>query len=823
MNRKVGLLVALLVTVLVGGLLLAADRYRESPEVVEASYSGRDSCVKCHQTEAALFHGSDHDLAMDLATDATVLADFDDQSLEHHGITSRMFRDGKKFMVNTEGPDGVMKDFEVKYVFGVRPLQQYMVELEAPVDGKPNEIGRVQVLRLSWDANRNKWFYLDPPDVSEKLDPDDPLHWTGITQNWNTSCASCHSTNLQKNFDLASNSYHTTFSEIDVSCEACHGPGSYHIELANRASLFWDRNHGYGLAKLKTENNRAQIETCAPCHSRRGEIRTGFQPGCNFDDYFALQLISDPVYHADGQIRDEDYVYGSFIQSKMYHNGIKCSDCHDPHSAKVKFTDNRLCTSCHQHPAGKYDSPSHHHHEPGTPGASCVECHMPATTYMAVDPRRDHSFRVPRPGMSVTLGTPNSCTACHLDASKLVGRESEKPLTQYLDWIIAAEQGDDVVKQELARVDQLMADAAEKWYPAEQSPDKTKYYEQIAQGLVGGPEKIPTLVELAKDITSPAMLRASALSELSADLSEASLEAAMEALEDKDTKVVSAALIRLDNHIGSVMEQYRYSNVQVPISKLRPTINAVMKLFRHPAQRVRTESARVFVSLPPQVKEQFATHSADRVAFEKALAELIKSVSVDNDRAASYLMLGGLYQMQGDSRQAIESYRNAIKVEPNLSGPRGNMAALLEGEASLIRQNVQQQQAGGITVAQMKSMLGQVQELGRRAQELRREEHEMLGKDVRRSEGLASTHGLHYRYGMSCYLQRDLESAEKHLLEAYRQQPEESTYLFGLAAYYLRVEKGDEAMKYIGPLLKQDPRNAGYQSLFEQAKALMEK
>ncbi len=187
--------------------------------------------------------------------------------------------------------------------------------------------------------------------------------------------------------------YHTTFSEIDVSCEACHGPGSLHVELANSRSLFWDRNHGYGLAQLKGDDPEPQLQTCAPCHSRRGVLNADFRPGDHYTDHYALELLRPDTYHADGQIKDEVYVYGSFIQSKMYHKGIRCTDCHDPHSLQLKHPGNETCTSCHQHAAGKYDVPSHHHHTPGTPGAMCVNCHMPHTTYMAVDPRRDHSLR----------------------------------------------------------------------------------------------------------------------------------------------------------------------------------------------------------------------------------------------------------------------------------------------------------------------------------------------------------------------------------------------------------------------------------------------
>ena len=409
------LCLALLVAIALGFVI--ADYLKSSPESTEKSFVGRAACVDCHQKETDLFHGSHHDLAMDLATDETVLASFDDAELEHFGITSKFFRDGQRFMVNTEGPDGEMQDFEVKYVFGVEPLQQYMVETKRSDSASSDEIGQVQVLRLSWDTQNKKWFYLPPPDVDYKLEPSDPLHWTGITQRWNTSCAVCHSTNLERNFDSITGHYRTKFSEIDVSCEACHGPGSLHVELAENRKIFWDREHGFGLAKLKGGSNVPQVESCAPCHSRRSEICSGQVAGNRFDDFHALQLLSSPVYFDDGQIRDEDYVYGSFIQSKMYHNGIRCTDCHDPHSTKLKFDDNRLCTSCHQHSAGKYDSPNHHHHEAGTEGASCVACHMPETTYMELDARRDHSLRVPRPDLSVKFGTPNACTGCHLQAS----------------------------------------------------------------------------------------------------------------------------------------------------------------------------------------------------------------------------------------------------------------------------------------------------------------------------------------------------------------------------------------------------------------------
>ena len=533
--------VALLLAVAAG---IAADYWYGLPEDATATYVGRQSCIECHQQEAKLWAGSHHDLAMDLATKETVLASFDDQELKHHGQASRMFQRGGKYFVHTDGPDGKLADFEVKYVFGVTPLQQYMVEFDRPADMPEEEISRVQVLRETWDTKQKKWFYQNPPDVQEKLEPDDELHWTGVTQRWNTSCADCHSTNLKRNFDLDSRTYHTTFSEMDVSCESCHGPGSLHVQLAKGKSLFWDRKRGYALAKLKGESNLAQVEACAPCHSVRSPIHGGYAAGERLHGFYATELLRDQVYHPDGQILGEDYEYGSFTQSKMFHKNIRCSDCHNPHSLQLKHEGNQLCTSCHvAHPAGKFDSPAHHNHKVGSKGAQCVECHMPATTYMDVDPRRDHSLRIPRPDLSIKLGTPNACVACHISDSKLP--ENQRPKSpspnrpaEYADWLREASQGKTAVKAEIDRLNHWADAAAEKWY-GEKRKKEPHFAETLLLARKMRPEARPKLIDLLGNKTQPAIARATAAMELgmfvdpqpgySADV----IRALREALQDK--------------------------------------------------------------------------------------------------------------------------------------------------------------------------------------------------------------------------------------------------------------------------------------------------
>ncbi len=322
------------------------------PQGLQATYVGRSSCVKCHETQVNAFALSHHDCAMQEANHQTVLGNFDNMWIEENGQRARFFRDRDEYLVETADDKGVNKIFKIEWTFGIQPLQQYMVNLDSADASKPHEttgLGRIQVLRWSWDTENKRWFHLDPPDVHGVLDADDELAWTGPAQRWNNMCAACHSTNLIKGFDVAQGRYHTRFAEIDVSCESCHGPASIHLKVANRSIYRKDPVYGHGLADLKVSPD-AQIESCAPCHSRRTVLSEGYQAGEHYADYHSVSLLDEGTYFDDGQVLEEDYVYGSFIQSKMYHKGIRCSDCHDPHTARLKFEGNQVCTSCHQHP-----------------------------------------------------------------------------------------------------------------------------------------------------------------------------------------------------------------------------------------------------------------------------------------------------------------------------------------------------------------------------------------------------------------------------------------------------------------------------------------
>lgn len=371
----------------------AADKPESTAAKQQASYVGSEECESCHAEQFAAWRNSHHDLALQPVSGSSVLAAFPPE--------------------DTTAP---FKREDIAFVFGVAPLQQYLI----PSDG-----GRLQSHPTAWDsrpadAGGQRWFEL----YDSNLPPGDPLHWTGRANNWNATCADCHSTGVAKNYNALTNSYETTWELEDVACEACHGPASIHVETHVDSQPSATENKSTPVALLDLGSQDSQINACAPCHSRRSPLAEGFLPDKEFLDYYSPALLTPDLYHIDGQILDEVYVYGSFLQSKMHQRGVTCSNCHDPHSATLKLPGNDVCTQCHQATAREdfptlraalYDAPEHHFHSTGSPGAACVSCHMVARRYMGVDDRRDHSLRIPRPDLAQSLGVPDACTGCHED------------------------------------------------------------------------------------------------------------------------------------------------------------------------------------------------------------------------------------------------------------------------------------------------------------------------------------------------------------------------------------------------------------------------
>jgi predicted CXXCH cytochrome family protein len=533
--------------------------------------------------------------------------------------------------VNTEGADGRLHDFDVRYTFGVDPLQQYLVELPG---------GHVQALLLAWDARPvaqggQRWFSLNPGVV---IDHADEFHWTGRQYNWNYMCADCHSTAVRKAYDARSDQFHTTMSEINVACEACHGPGSAHATWG--AYPGWIRRivwRGDGLAAQLTERNGAhwsidsltgnarrnttrttdrEIETCAQCHARRSHIADGYTAGARFFDYYSPLLITSDLYYPDGQQRDEDYTYGSFLQSKMYSAGVTCADCHDPHTQKLRRPGNQVCAQCHR--AAKYDTVAHTFHPAGSVGARCVSCHLPDTTYMQIDPRHDHSIRIPRPDLSVSLGVPNACNRCHTN------RDAQWAATQVRDWYKHTPQG------------------FQRFAGAFDADDR---HERGAAD---------SLTAVATDVSEPAIVRASAVARLARQPEPAAVQAAQSWSRDKSPLIRLAAL--------QLVETFQ------PDERLA----IAAPLLDDSTRAVRQEAAWLLAPVSAKLST-----AQQRRAFQIAAAEFIASQQYNADRAPSRFALGAFYAQLGQFDSAATELRAALRLSPRMVQASLALAAVL--------------------------------------------------------------------------------------------------------------------------------------------------
>lgn len=605
-------------------------------ESSHATYVGSETCAGCHQAEARQWNASQHKAAMQHATDQTVLGDFNDASLDYFGVRSRFFRRDRKFLVETDGPDGKLAIFEAKYTFGIDPLQQYLVEF-------PD--GRLQALSLAWDSRpRNKggqrWFHLSP---SEEIKHDDILHWTKLNQNWNFMCAECHSTGLRKNYDAKADRFATTWAEISVGCEACHGQGARHTAWAHDQKSWWPfgkrEDSSKGLMVRFDERNgitwpidpqtgnarrsaapvtlRKEVETCGLCHARRASFHEDWFPGQWLSQTHVVEPLVRNTYHPDGQIRDaeEPYNYTPFKQSKMFAAGVTCSDCHEPHSAKLRAPGEGVCLQCHA--TDKYADVKHRHHAGADPAPTCISCHMPDRTYMVVDTRHDHSFRIPRPDLSVTLGTPNACNDCHRDKSP-----------------------------------QWSASAVEQWFGPHRKGFQS-YGPAFHAAHTDQADAATLLGVIARDGNAPAVARATALAELAPRVPAANGPTSRAALADPDPMVRIGALDMLEN---------------VPADQVWAI---AAPLLSDPVRGVRLRAVSLLAALPSASQP-----APDRVSFDRATAEFIAAQRANAERPEARTTLGNFLAQRGLVQEAEAEYKAALRLSPQYATAAINLADL---------------------------------------------------------------------------------------------------------------------------------------------------
>jgi len=763
--------VALVAAVAAGVVVFLAQRERPpaavtpAPAVAAAAmYAGSAQCASCHAKEHAAWQGSDHDLAMQLADEKSVLGNFANAKFSYAGTTSTFSRRDGKFFVNTDGPDGKLADYEIKYAFGVHPLQQYLIEFPG---------GRMQALSIAWDSRPKaqggqRWFHLYP---GQNIKAGDPLHWTGVQQNWNFQCAECHSTNLRKNFDAKAGAFNTTWSEINVSCEACHGPGSNHVAWAGRQGdwqafaagkglvavlderkgVAWTPVAETGNAKRSTPRTTArEIETCARCHARASRFSDDYVHGKPPQDTHRLALLDDNLYWNDGQMRDEVYNWGSFAQSRMHAQGVTCSDCHEPHSVKLRTPGNGVCAQCHI-PA-KFDTAQHTHHAEGTPGAACAACHMPTTTYMVVDPRHDHSMRIPRPDVAAKLGAPNACNNCHA--------------RQTAQWA---------------------ADAIGKWTGKAPSSYQN-FAAALRAGSVAAPGARGALLGLIEDKAQPALVRASAIARLGRMLTPVTIDATARELNDSDALVRLAAVEALANAEPATRQRY------------------LSRMLGDPVRAVRTEAARALAGpAEPLLSE------AERAPFTRTLAEYVAVQTYNADRPEGRMNLGNLYVQRGDAGGAIAEYRKAAALDPTFVPAYANLADLYrargadsEAEAVLREGLVRNPRA-----AVLHHALGLA---------LVRQKQASDGMKALRTATQLAPESARFAYVYAVALNDAGQTREtlQVLAAALKRDPYDRDILSGLAYFTARAGNRELALGYVRQLRELDPENAQYAQMAKQ-------
>lgn len=747
--KKTGI-VSLSIIVIMIPLSLLIHSIKGIKQDEQAVFVGGKECIGCHKREYDLWKNSNHDNSMDIASDSTVRADFNNTELESNGVKHRFYKKDGKFFVFTKGEGGNMAEYEVKYTFGVKPLQQYLV---------PFEKGKYQCLPIAWDTEKKKWFDMASMVYSqEELKTHSYFYWTNQSQNWNGMCAECHSTNLQKNYNPENDSYNTTWSDIDVNCESCHGPGSIHLMWAKFGKGSGDIDNNKGLL-LKTSGTTSKqfVEACAPCHSRR----TSFGPDGHTESYlfnkYRPSNISTPTYYADGQILDENYEFGSFTQSKMYMHDVKCSDCHDSHSNKFKFEGNALCTQCHK--AEEFDTFRHHFHkyknETGNPvknkfgenvpvgeGVLCVNCHMPGKYYMGIDFRRDHSIRIPRPDLSVKYNVPNACNTCHAEKSN--------------EW---------------------SASYIEKYFG-----ENRKYTYEIAliEGSLRKSGADTSLIRIIKSDLYPEIVRATALQYLSAYGDNPNAVALIqEMLTSPEPLIREAAVDVFASNNNSVL------------------VNNIIYQLNDPVKMVRIAAAAKLSSI---TKDNF--NSEQFLLLSKVLEEYLSTLLYTEDFPTGKYNLGNFYAERGYYPEAIVFYNHAIKMDSLFYPAKSNLAllyyntgAFADAEKLFINliSNHPEYTEGyyylGLLYAEQKKYI---------------EASDILEKGVAKNPENGK---LYYNLGIIYQYLNNFPKAESNLIKVYSLTPDEFNVLYALSDFYIKKQDYRKAKKYAEEIKNKYPSN----------------
>jgi len=563
----------------------------------QPAFAGSSSCRECHERFYGLWSTSHHGLAMQPFTDELARTKLAPQPDPLVIGAYRYQADPAAGVVHEDGPAG-KKTYRIMHTLGGKNVYYFLTPLER---------GRLQVLPVSYDVNRKVWFDTAGSAVRHfgGMAPDTPLSWLDPAYTFNTSCYSCHVSQLARNYDPATDTYRTTWGEPGINCETCHGPSAEHVRAA-RALPPGQPMMDAKLIVTKTMTCDQTNAMCASCHAKLAPLTADFTPGARLFDHFLLNTLEDPDFYPDGRDLGENFTETTWRLSPCQSSGrIDCVDCHTS-SGRYKFRQgdpNAACLPCHE--ARVSTVAAHSRHTAGSPGARCIACHMPMTEFGRMR-RTDHSMRPPAPAATIAFGSPNACNLCHADKD--------------------APWADGQVRQ---------------WHEQDYQAPILRRGNLIAAARRADWTKLPDMVEYLLDpkreeIWSTSLLR------LLRNCPDAAKRPAIQAcLNDRSPLVRAAAVEALgDSPQPGTMEQ-------------------LLVATRDEFRLVRTRAAVALAAAPRE-----ALAPADLRSLDAATGEYLASLRTRPDDWASHYNLGNFYLDRQDPARAVEAFSAAVHFQP---------------------------------------------------------------------------------------------------------------------------------------------------------------
>jgi hypothetical protein len=406
-------------------------------------YAGSESCKQCHERFYGLWSASRHGLAMQPYTSEFAKAQLTPQQKDVVIGKVEYRADLAKGVVTETGPKGT-KQYKIEHALGGKNVYYFLT---------PFPKGRLQTLPVAYDVNRKMWY--DTAGSGVRHFPGagggEPVSWTDPGYTFNTSCYSCHVSQLSTNYDLRTDTYKTTWAEPGINCETCHGPSAEHNRVMQETPK-GQKPADPKIISVKKFTPEQHNAACAICHAKMSPFTATFTRGDRFFDHFDIATLEDPDFYPDGRDLGENYTYTSWLMSPCAKAGkIHCVSCHTS-SGRYRFRAeekaNDSCMPCHKERVE--NATAHTHHKQGSPGNKCISCHMPMTSFARMN-RSDHSMLPPTPAATIAYKSPNACNLCHQDkdaawADKYVRewspRDYQAPVLKRAALIEAARKGD---------------------------------------------------------------------------------------------------------------------------------------------------------------------------------------------------------------------------------------------------------------------------------------------------------------------------------------------------------------------------------------------